>query len=233
MVADEFPAMEVLAKRLRTEGKVESRMTDQARMPKALQEFTAVIVYIHKELAPVAEHAFIDYAEAGGRLVLLHHSISSGKRVNKDWFRFLGIELPQGPVEQGGYKWTEDVTVQWLNEATHSFVMTNHVTYPEVLKGEPASGAVRAYPAFTLEGTEVYLNHRLSGPRAALMGLRYTDAAAGRTWVQHTAGWSRPAGKGIVFYFMPGHTARDFENLVYGRIIVNAITATKDQLPEP
>ena len=224
-MADEFPAMEVLARRLRAEAQTQSRITDQAGMPKAIQDFTAVVVYIHKELAPAAEHAFITYAEAGGRLVLLHHSISSGKRQNKDWFRFLGVELPQGPVEQGGYKWTEDVTVQWLNEATNSFVMTNQVVYPQTLSVGASDGAMQTHPAFTLQGTEVYLNHHLNGPRELLMGLRYTDEKSGRTWVQHTAGWRRPAGKGTVFYFMPGHTAHDFENPVYGRIVVNAITA--------
>ena len=29
-----------------------------------------------------AEKTFIQYAESGGKLVLLHHSISSGKRPN-------------------------------------------------------------------------------------------------------------------------------------------------------
>ena len=85
------------------------------------------MIYIAKELGPAAERAFIDYAESGGRLVLLHHSISSGKRQNKDWFRFLGVELPRGPAEEGGYKWIE-VTVHWVNLAPNQFVMTNQVS---------------------------------------------------------------------------------------------------------
>ena len=31
-------------------------------------------------------------------------------------------------------------------------------------------------------------------------------------------------GKGMVFYFMAGHSAKDFENPTYSQIIVNALT---------
>ena len=157
-------------------------------------------------------------------MVLLHHSISSGKRQNKDWFRFLGVELPQGPVDQGGYQWTEGVTVQWVNLAPSDYVMTNQVSYPERVELGERGGAAASRPAFTLRDTEVYLNHVLKGPHTILMALRYADAKTGRLWVQETAGWRRRAGEGWVFYFMPGHTLHDFENPVYGRVVMNAIT---------
>ena len=120
-MADEFPAMEVVRQRLQAEEKVASRLVEQSAIPAQLSDFQAVVVYIHKGLAASAERAFINYAEAGGRLVLLHHSISSGKRQNHDWFKFLGVELPEGPVEQGGYKWIEGVTVEWVNIARATF----------------------------------------------------------------------------------------------------------------
>src|SRR6476659_3058491 len=88
IVADEFPAMEVVRQRLQGEEKVASRLVEQSALPAHLSDFQAVVVYIHKGLAASAERAFINYAEAGGRLVLLHHSISSGKRQNQDWFKF-------------------------------------------------------------------------------------------------------------------------------------------------
>ena len=44
-------------------------------------------------------------------------------------------------------------------------------------------------------------------------------------------GWLRPAGKGWVIYLMPGHTVHDFENPIYGRIVLNAITAPRAHLP--
>jgi hypothetical protein len=223
IVADEFPAMHFLAGQLKSTEHRESQVVDQTHLPASLQPFEAVVVYIHKGLDSAAEHAFIDYAEAGGRLVLLHHSISSGKRQNRDWFKFLGVALPEGNVDQGGYKWTEGVTMQLVNLATNQFIMTNRIDYPEQSPAVQADGGSRFLPAFTLHETEVYLNHQLQGPRAKLMGLRYLDEKTGKLWSQDTAGWFRPAGKGCVTYLMPGHSQRDFENPVYGRIVLNAI----------
>jgi hypothetical protein len=225
-VADEFPAMEVLARRLKAEDGKPSRIVEQTQMPEDLARFDCVVVYIHKELAETAERTFIRYAENGGRLVVLHHSISSGKRKNRDWFPFLGVELQPGPVETGGYKWIEDITVDWVNLAGTHFVTAQGIQYPGKLEYTRSPGvAPESLPAFRLEDTEVYLNHKLSGPRTLLLGLKYTDQETGRVWMQNTAGWYRPAGKGWVIYFMPGHTAHDFENPIYGRMVLNAITA--------
>ena len=97
MVADEIPAMETLARELKTRAGVNAGIVRQEAMPADLSRYRAVFVYIHGDITPVAEHAFIDYARAGGRLILLHHTISSGKRKNKDWLPFLGVELPERP----------------------------------------------------------------------------------------------------------------------------------------
>lgn len=230
-VADEFPAMQVVAKRLLAEEKKTSRAVGQDDLPATLAECEAVVVYIHRELRPAAERAFIDYAQSGGRLVLLHHSISSGKRQNRDWFRFLGVDLPQGNVDQGGYKWIEGVTVDWANLAVAHYVMTNQVTYPETIDfSSKANAPTRPLPSFPLHETEVYLNHVLDGSHHLLMGLKFRDAT-GKVWMQATAGWSRSVGRGQVVYFMPGHTSRDFENLAYGRIVLNAICAPAAALP--
>jgi hypothetical protein len=225
IVADEFPAMQVLARRLGAEENTTSQIVDQGHLPSTLAQFRAVVVYIHKTLAPAAERACIDYAEAGGRLVLLHHSISSSKRQNRDWFTFLGVELPEGDVEQGGYKWIEGVSVEWVNRAPAHYVMTNKVTYTETANTGRSEATANKLPVFKLTETEVYLNHVLHGPHTILMGLAYTDSKSGKTWIQDTAGWFRREGKGVVVYFMPGHTQHDFENPAYGRIVVNAITA--------
>ena len=229
IVADEFPAMEVLAKRLTSEENVFSQLVEQTKLPAKLDQFAAVVVYIHKDLAAAAEEAFIRYAEAGGRLVLLHHSISSGKRKNRDWFKFLGVELPEDSLEQGGYKWIEGVQVQWINLAPDHYVMTNKISFPETQAIASPSGVLRVHPSFELVNTEVYLNHVLNGSHTLLMGLHYSDATTHQTWNQSTAGWLRPAGKGWIAYFMPGHTLHDFENPVYGRIVLNAITAPASQ----
>ena len=74
-------------------------------MPADLGSYRVVMVYIHRSISPASEEAFIRYAQDGGKLFLLHHSISSGKRENKQWFPFLDISLPNKPYAEGGYKY--------------------------------------------------------------------------------------------------------------------------------
>src|SRR4051812_1446050 len=131
IVADEFPAMEVLAAKLKSEEHINSKLISQKELPQNLATFEAVVVYIHKDLSETAENAFIAYALGGGKLVLLHHSISSGKRKNAHWFSFLGVSLPEGDVAHGGYKWIEAVSLDLVNLNPNHFIMTNKVTYPE------------------------------------------------------------------------------------------------------
>ena len=64
-------------------------------MPASLSAFRAVIVYIHKDIDSKSEKVFIQYAKNGGKLLILHHSISSAKRKNAEWFSFLGVDLPK------------------------------------------------------------------------------------------------------------------------------------------
>lgn len=217
IVADEFPAMEVLATRLKAGAGVESRIVAQTGMPAGLAEFDTVIVYIHRGIGEPAEKAFIEYANAGGRLLLLHHSISSGKRKNRWWLPFLKISLPAKPFEEGGYKYYEDITLDIVNLAPGEPVSSNGVAYPAAVTFE---GAAR--PGFRLLGTEVYLNHEFLAPRTHLLGFRFEDVKTGKTFEQKSAGWYMRAGRGLVMYFMPGHSVRDFENPSYGQILVNA-----------
>jgi len=225
IVADEFPAMEVVAAKLKSEEQIESSLVSQKDLPSSLADYQAVIVYIHGPLFEQSESAFIAYTKAGGKLMLLHHSISSGKRKNTNWFPFLGVSLPAGDLAHGGYKWIEGVGFDLLNLQPDHFIMTNKVVYPEKLSLTNFAGisGQRAFPGFRLEHTEVYLNHVHTEPRTLLMGLRYLDSASRINYTHDLAGWMKPAGKGHVIYFMPGHTKADFENPVYGRIIVNAV----------
>ena len=91
IVADEIPAMEIVAKALKIHENIASKIVLQTKIPNDLSAYMAVLVYIHKDLNPAAEKAFIDYTKAGGKLILLHHSISSLKRKNADWFAFMGV----------------------------------------------------------------------------------------------------------------------------------------------
>ena len=73
----------------------------------------------------------------------------------------------------------------------------------------------------------MYLNHVLTGQRTLLLGLKYTDSKTGKVFLQDTAGWLLPTGKGIVFYFMMGHRAEDFQNAAYRRMLSNAVEYRK------
>lgn len=95
IVADEIPAMQVLAKSLKVQEGITTKIVFQTNLPRSLEGFRAVIVYIHKDLDSGPEKAFIQYAKNGGKLIVLHHSISSAKRKNNEWFTFLGVDLPK------------------------------------------------------------------------------------------------------------------------------------------
>jgi len=103
--------------------------------------------------------------------------------------------------------------------------MTNRVNFPTAIQYTTTSAPAGEprLPGFTLEHSEVYLNHVHTSSRTLLMGLKYTDEKTGQTYAQNTAGWLRAAGKGWVVYLMPGHTTNDFENPSYARIVVNAV----------
>ncbi len=222
IVADEFPAIQVLADRLQREEGWTSQIAKQDEMPASLKGFRAVVVYIHKGLSEPAENAFIEYAEAGGRLVALHHSISSGKRANRRWFGFLGVDLKPGDPAQGGYKWIEPATLTVVSLTNH-FITTNKVTWPQQTTFRREAGdSAGPLPSFTLHDSEVYLNHALVGPQTQLLGFQYRDAD-GVEWLQDRAGWFKPAGKGWLYYFQPGHSVNDFEDPTFGRVVINAI----------
>ena len=150
--------------------------------------------------------------------MLLHHSISSGKRKNRDWFGFLGVELPSGEVQDGGYEWREGVPLQIYRARKH-FMTTHGIEWPEQARGK----AGEPQPAVTFEDSEVYLNHVLRGSRTVLLGLSYAHPELGKTYTQETAGWCRRAGRGWVIYFMPGHSEREFQSPVYRQLLVNTL----------
>ncbi|MBM3495267.1 MAG: ThuA domain-containing protein [Armatimonadetes bacterium] len=223
IVADELPAMQVLAEGMKALDRVESRIVRQSEMPADLRGFDAVIVYIHGRLDEGPEQAMLAYAEGGGKLILLHHSISSGKRANKRWFPKLGVELATGDVEAGGYKWIEGLTLEVCNLAPKHPITRNGVAYPMKVAFTDSRGRQAMRDGFALEHSEVYINHKLSGRRTTLLGFRYVDAATGKAWTQPTAGWLMRLGKGHVLYFMPGHTVEEFRHLSYLRIVTNAV----------
>jgi hypothetical protein len=217
IVADEIPAMEVLARQLAERAHATATIVKQAELPEALSGFRAVLVYVHGDLAPATEQAALAYARAGGNLIVLHHSISSKKRKNAEWLPALGVVLPSGEYDAGGYKYFDNVAWDVVNLAPGHPVMRG------VKFGAPVPYSDgKSHPALQLPQTEIYLNHLLDGPRTVLLGLRFVDQQTGRLYLQDTAAWTRPLGKGQVWYFMPGHKATDFEDPGYAQMLANA-----------
>ncbi len=212
IVADEVPAMQTLARELKDRANIDSEIVAQDRIPATLTAYRAVFVYIHRDIAPASEHTFIGYARNGGRLILLHHSISSGKRKNKEWLPFLGVELPERPLENGGYKYFDPANFEMVNVAPSNPVM----------KGAPDKWEFR--------NTEVYVNHVYSGQKTPLLAIRYTEPKSGMTFEQPSGAWYMRTGKGDVFYFMAGHNTWDFEQPAYAQIIANSVVVSRECL---
>ncbi|GAB2594697.1 ThuA domain-containing protein [Spirosoma areae] len=226
IVADEIPAMDVLAKALNVQEGLTARIVVQTDLPASLSGFRAVLVYIHKDLDSIPEKAFINYAQNGGKLICLHHSISSAKRKNKAWFPFLGVDLPKKDVSEGGYKYEGGITMDVVNLAPGHFITTHKIRYDSAIaykrEGQQQEKKV---PGFVLPNTEAFLNHNLLTPRTILLGVKLTDKA-GHVWMQDRSAWCMPVGKGWLFYSQPGHAISDFENPVYARILANAVIYT-------
>ncbi|AEI51051.1 ThuA domain-containing protein [Runella slithyformis] len=223
IVADEIPAMQVLAKALKAQEGIRTRVIFQNDLPASLTGFRAVIVYIHKDIDSGPEKAFIEYAKNGGKLIVLHHSISSAKRKNAEWFPMLGLDLPKKDVSEGGYKYVGDITMEVVNLAPAHFITTHKITYPSsIAYTREGQREEKELPGFVLPKTEAFLNHDLKSPRTILLGCKMTDAA-GKVWMQDRSAWCMPFEKGWVFYSQPGHTEADFENPIYARIIANAV----------
>jgi Trehalose utilisation len=216
IISDGAP-IRILAVQLKAHG-IDSETVSEDAIPTKLSSYPAVLVYLHKVLAEPAEKAFIAYANSGGKLIVLHHSISSQKRQNPAWLDFLGVKLPEGDVAQGGYKYYDPVNLTLVNLAPKDWITTHDVRWTSraEYRGEDRD-------AIELPATEVYLNHVLDGPRTVLLGLKFREDKSGVTYQQDTAGWYKKAGKGWVMYFMAGHSGKEFEDPVYAQILVNAV----------
>jgi hypothetical protein len=216
IVSDGVP-VQILAVQLKAHG-INSDTVSQESMPAKLAGYPAVLVYIHAALSESAEKAFIDYANSGGKLIVLHHSISSQKKQNPAWMQFLGVSLPEGDVTQGGYKYYDPVPLTLVNLAPKDWITTHDVRWDSraEYRGEDRD-------SIELPATEVYVNHVLSGQRTILLGLKFAEKKSGVTYMQDTAGWYKKAGKGWVLYFMAGHTGKEFEDPVYAQILTNAV----------
>jgi len=227
IVHDELPQMKLLAGFLREGYGYDVDVKTQAEMPSEISHYKAVIVFIHGKMLEEPEKAFIAYAKSGGRLVVLHHSISSGKRKNKYWFDFLGIKLPEGSWEKGGYKWIEPVSQKVVNINPSHYITSHEVKYDGRISFESEKVKRGLYSYFTLKkNSEVYLNHTFTDgkEKTLLLGFVYDgERIGGKKVMQNTSGWLKKVGKGWLIYLQPGHLVDDIQSKAYRQIIVNAI----------
>lgn len=227
IIQDERPQMDVLAKFLAEKGKLPVTIVDQQSLPKQLSTYKAVIVFIHRALHEQTERAIIDYTNAGGRLICLHHSISSKKAENKFYFDFLGMKLKKGPMKDSGYAWkASNWTLVNLNIkhyiTNHKIEWNKQVTYTS--SDQPS--VEKLYPCIDLkDDSEVFINHRFTDGRqkTVLCGLIYTDKDTGKTYMQDRGAWIKKQGKGTIVYLMPGHCVSDYQNENIARIVLNAV----------
>lgn len=232
IIEDELPQMEVLAEFLEN-GNVTVDIVDQDHLPEHLHSYQAVIVYIHKKLFEPTELAIIEYAQNGGRLILLHHSISSGKAENKYYFDFLGVQLDQPkksryPVEPGGgYGWVAPISMTLVNLNPDHYITNHNVEWDQKIMYQPSDwpSVEKEYPAFQLDSTEVYMNHKYTDGRekTVLVGFRFFDERNKKLFVQDRAAWIKRTGKGQVIYFMPGHSKLEYRNRNISQWVLNAV----------
>jgi hypothetical protein len=226
---DEKPQMDILAKRLQAEGYGVEFVSTKETLP-ALEPYYAVVVFIHGNFPADKADAVIRYTRAGGRMIALHHTISSGKVKTPEWLKFLGIELKvKGDIEKGGYVWQEGVDLRLVNLAPDHYITTHDVKYTEKAeyKRSDAEESARQRDSVDFPKSEVYINHTFTDgkEKTILFGFICTPPKLGpKTWMQDRAGWLKKADKGWIFYFMPGHTVAELENPIFQQIVVNCLT---------
>jgi hypothetical protein len=227
IIHDELPQMQVLAHFLREKGRLSADITEQQTSPGNLSVYDAVLVFIHGDLEEKTENSIIKYTKDGGRLICLHHSISSKKALNEFYFDFLGVRLDKGPMEKGGYKWKQS---GWLlvNLNPKHFITRTDVKWNERVNYTPSDypSSEKEYLCIKLKNdSEVFINHKFTDGRekVVLCGIVYDDEQSNTTYMQDRGAWIKKQGKGTIIYFMPGHSSSDYENKNISQMILNAV----------
>lgn len=227
IVADEWPQMKVLGKFLEEKGKYEITMVEQEKMPEDLSNYEAIFQFIHSDMHDQTAAALIDYTNAGGRLVVLHHGISSKKKKTKGWYEFLGVNLDMSENAHFRYEWLKPVPFTLVNLRPGHYITSHNVNYTHTVQyrssDEPSE--MIELPAMNFEGSEVFINHQFTDGRekTVFLGFLFEDQRTGKTVMQDRSGWYKKAGDGILFYIHPGDVPSDFENRDYCQIILNSL----------
>lgn len=228
IVGDERKQMDVLTEFIRSNGPYEVQYAEQKDLPADLSGYAAVIQYVHGRMEPRTEKAIVDYALGGGRLIALHHGIASARVNNPDFLRLAGIHIPPRTDPSTPWKVVYHVTYTVVNLQPGHYITSHNVKWDRTVEHKSSDwpSLPANLPAFDLPDTEVFLNQHFTDGRAktVLLAFRAADPESKQVYIQDRAGWYKPAGKGWLFYFMPGHKESDFENPSYCQMILNCLT---------
>ncbi|MHC4444124.1 MAG: ThuA domain-containing protein [Planctomycetota bacterium] len=229
IIQDERPQIDVLAGFLEDRGGLSCEIVDQKHIPADLSAYEAVIVFIHYRLTRHTERVTLDYCRQGGRWIGLHHTISRVRRSqNKPLMDCLGLALPEGSIEAGGYIWRHDADWYLVNVNPGHYITSNGISWPDEVRyrSSDSPSLEGAFPAVRLIDSEVYLNHTFTDGRAKtiLCGIKYADRQTATTLMQDRGAWLKPHGAGYLIYMQPGHAVSDYEHPCIAQMILNAIT---------
>jgi hypothetical protein len=217
--------MQTLAAGLRKRG-YDVRAEEQPAFRKHMHQLRAkaVFMYVHNTFDADIERALIDWTQHGGRLIVLHHGMASGKMRNQHWPPFLGVRILARDDPQFPWKVYRG-TFQVVNLQPGHWITTNDVQWPSKTQYTPSDSpsVSQELPSFDLPDTELFHNQLFTDARRKTVLLGMKGEVEGRTIMQDRAGWVMPAGKGWIVYFQMGHEARDFEHPSYLQMIVNAM----------
>ena len=228
IVADDPDPMKALTKGLHAKGNFEIQYYEQNDLMENLSSYHAIFMYIHGAMTPRTEKILIQYAQNGGRLIILHHGIASARIKNPDWLKLTGIYLAPRNHPSKPWKVLGNTTHTLVNLQPDHYITSHQVKYDRYIEYESSDSPSRPgrFPAIDLKNTEIFLNQQFSDGRekTVLFGFHCIDPQTGTIYQQDRCGWYKPAGKGWVFYYQPGHQAADFEHPAYLQILHNTLT---------
>jgi len=231
ILADKVDEMPELRKLIQSGGWTVTQLA-QKDWNTSTSGFDAIAVYIHEPILEAVETALIDYAEQGGRLLVVHHALASAKMQNPRWLAFLDIKIVPKTAPDAPWFVSADIAFTVVNLAPKHYITSNGVEYDKTaayrstnrkeLNGE--------FPAFVLEQSELFHNQQNMDADAKIPLLAYqmdaTQAGELPSNVpafDETAGWLKKTGKGWTVYLQPGHAPTDFQHPAFGRILLNAL----------
>jgi hypothetical protein len=227
IVADQPDPLVPLIAFLEQKGPFTIRTIDQIDLPDDLSKYKAVFMYIHGPMTPKTERALIDYTLNGGRLIILHHGIASARVNNPAWLDMTGITILPRSHPDRPWRVIPDTTYTIVNLNPDHYITSHNVTWPRTVEytSSDSPSVPAAFGAIDLTHTEVFLNQHFSDGRqkTVLLGFRCIDPETNTACMQDRAAWYKPAAKGYVFYFQPGHSVTDFRNADYCQMILNSL----------